>query len=209
MVERGLLITFEGPEGSGKSTQSALLARRLRGDGHEVVEVREPGGTAIGEEIRETLLRSSHPDMLPLTELFLFLAARTQIVDEVILPELEGGGVVVCDRFADSTTVYQGMARGIERDVVDRLNALACRDLKPDLTLLLDLDPDVGLARLTEKNRLDRETQSFHARVRAGYLALAQEEPGRFRIVDASAPVDEVAAQVWQAVQGLVRGNTT
>jgi dTMP kinase len=206
VVEGGLLITFEGPEGSGKTTQAQRLAERLRAAGRDVVEVREPGGTEIGEEIRDTLLRPRQNGMLALTELFLFLAARAQIVDEVILPALGAGKVVVCDRFADSTTVYQSLARGIDRTLVDRLNAAAIQDRKPNLTLLLDLDPEIGLARLSEKNRLDGEDADFHRRVRAGYLALAQEEPERFRMVDATEPPEIVADAVWQAVRDWGRG---
>jgi dTMP kinase len=206
VVEPGLLITFEGPEGSGKTTQASLLADRLRAGGRGVIEVREPGGTEIGEEIRTTLLKPRGDGMLALTELFLFLAARAQIVDEVILPALAAGKIVVCDRFADSTTVYQSLARGIDREMVDRLNAMTTQDRKPDLTLLLDLDPEIGLARLSQKNRLDGEDREFHERVREGYLVLAQEEPGRFRTLDAREPPDVVADAVWRAVRDWGRG---
>jgi dTMP kinase len=203
VVAGPLLITFEGPEGSGKTTQAAHLAERLRREGQDVVEVREPGGTEIGEEIRDTLLRQRPGGMTALAELFLFLAARAQIVAEVILPALADGKIVICDRFADSTTVYQGLVRGIERALVDRLNDMVMQQRRPDLTLLLDLDPEVGLARLRDKNRLDGEDHMFHQRVRAGYLALAQEEQERFRIIDAAAAPAAVAEAVWQAVRGL------
>ena len=203
----GRLITFEGPEGSGKSTQIARLAARLRDLVYDVLEIREPGGTAIGEEIRTILLRPRDGSMLALTELFLFLAARAQIVDEVILPAIAEGKIVLCDRFADSTTAYQSFARGIDRSLVDQLNDRACQGRKPDLTLLLDLPVEEGLARQSEKDRLDSETIGFHSKVRDGYLALAREERDRIHVIDASASPDEVEEAIWRAVTDECEGS--
>ncbi len=198
--KRGLFITFEGPEGSGKSTQLALLAQWLRDQGYEVLTTREPGGTRIGETIRSLLHDIRFTEMHPRAEILLYSASRAQLVEEVIRPALEAGKVVLCDRYADSTYAYQGYGRGLSLDQLREITDFATGGLRPDLTLYLDLVPEIGLARKvagkTEMNRLDRERIDFHRRVRAGYLELAGEEPERWRIIAAEESVEAVQAAI-------------
>lgn len=193
-----MFITFEGPEGAGKSTVLALIAERLRSTGIDVVTTREPGDGPLGPAIRQLILHGEALD--PRTELFLFLADRAQHTENLIRPTLAQGKVVLCDRYADSTVVYQGAARGLDRDFLIELNAFATQQLKPDLTVLFDLDPEIGLARLEGKDRLDAEPLEFHQRVRAGFLEMAKLEPQRWAIVDASQSKEEVAVAVWATV---------
>ncbi len=206
---RGLLITLEGIEGSGKTSQGARLAKRLREDNYRVVETREPGGTPLAEDIRHLLLAVSpsqrrHERMTPASEALLILACRSQHVAQVIEPALQEGAVVLCDRFLDSTLAYQGYGRGLDLQVLRTLNELATGGLTPDLTLLFDIPVTIGLARRrkqerqhgVERNRIDRETRRFHARVRKGFLALAAEDPDRIRIVDGKPDPDLVGTQV-------------
>lgn len=204
----GKFITFEGPEGSGKSTQIKLLAERLEGRGIKVLCTREPGGTATGEAIRNILQHDAVAEKLnERAELLLFTASRAQLMDQVIRPALDRGEWVVCDRFIDSTMAYQGFARGMSLDTLDRINDFAIGGRKPDLTLLLDLDIERGFLRLEERysdgkgsaDRFEREARDFHRRVRDGYHNLAEREPGRFRIINAAQSIEEVAAQVWDA----------
>ncbi len=187
-----MFITLEGPEGAGKTTQLRPLADFLRGCGYVVVTTREPGGTAIGDQIRHVLHDTTNVAMSPTAEVLLYAASRAQLVAEVIQPALAAGRVVLCDRYADSTMAYQGYGRGLDRDALATLTAIATGGLRPDLTLLLDLDVERGLARRRdegeEMNRLDLEAIEFHRRVRAGYLALAAAEPARWQIIDASRP---------------------
>ena len=187
-----MFITLEGPEGAGKTTQLRALADFLRGCGHAVVTTREPGGTAIGDQIRHVLHDTANVAMSPTAEVLLYAASRAQLVAEVIQPALDAGRVVLCDRYADSTMAYQGYGRGLDRDALAALTAVATGGLRPDLTLLLDLDVERGLARRRdegeEMNRLDLETLEFHRRVRAGYLALAAADPTRWQIIDADRP---------------------
>jgi dTMP kinase len=208
----GFFITFEGGEGTGKTTQIRRLAAHLEGLGRAVVVTREPGGTPVAEAARAVLL---DPALAPdgLTELFLLEAARRDHVERVIRPALEGGGVVLSDRFADSSTVYQGIVRGLGEELVIRLNRLATGDLEPDLTLVLDLDPVAGVARARARNaigsgaesRLDDEPAEFHRRVRAGFLRLAELHPDRVRLIDASGDEDAVFAAVLAALPGELR----
>ena len=195
-----MFITLEGPDGSGKTTQAHLLAHWLQEEGHPVVLVREPGGTTIGERIREVLHDPAHTGMSPWTEVFLYCAARAQVVAEIIRPALAAGQTVLCDRYADSTLAYQGYGRGLDLDALRRVLYLATGGLTPDLTFCLDISPEEGLARRRtgggEWNRLDRETVDFHRRVRAGYLELASLEPQRWIVVDAARPVDAVQADL-------------
>jgi dTMP kinase len=199
-----MFITFEGPEGGGKSTQIQLLAERLRRQGYGVVMTREPGGTAIGDQIRDVLHDTANTAMSPTAELMLYSASRAQHVAEVIRPALAAGQVVLCDRFADSSMAYQGYGRGLDRAMLAALTAIATGGLTPDLTLFLDLDVERGLARRAERgeemNRLDLEAVGFHQRVRAGYHALAAAEPARWVSLDADRPVAAVAADVWRVV---------
>lgn len=187
-----MFITLEGPEGAGKTTQLRALADYLRGCGYDVVTTREPGGTAIGDQIRHVLHDTANVAMSPTAEVLLYAASRAQLVAEVIQPALAAGRVVLCDRYADSTMAYQGYGRGLDRDALAALTAVATGGLRPDLTLLLDLDVARGLARRRdegeEMNRLDLETIEFHRRVRAGYLALAAAEPARWQLIDADRP---------------------
>jgi len=215
MNKRGRFITFEGIEGSGKTTQIKLLAEALRGDGFDVVLTREPGGTTIGERIRSVLLDSAHRSMAPIAELLLYAAARNQHVEEIILPAIEAGKTVLCDRYADATTAYQGAARSLERQTLKDVHRIATEGLWPDLTVLLDLPATDGLARALDRNRrspetasedrFEREALEFHERVRQGYLAIAREEPGRFAVVDASGDVGTLQGEVKKIVYDFLK----
>jgi len=200
-----MFITLEGPEGSGKSTQARLLVEALQQLGQAVLPTREPGGTPIGEQIRDVIHSLKNTDMQERTEILLFQASRAQLVEQVIRPHLIKGGVVVCDRYADSTLAYQGYGYG--RDLVQLRNliAFATGGLQPDLTLLLDLDAETGLKRRLsggEWNRLDALDLAFHQRVRAGYHHLAQASPERWAIIDADRPIESVQADIQQVVFG-------
>lgn len=198
-----MFITLEGPEGSGKTSQIKELAAYLQSLGYEVLTTREPGGTDIGDQIRQVLVRLENQGLHPRTEILLFLAARAQLVEQVIKPALAAGKVVLCDRYGDSTLAYQGYGHGLNMDALRSMLAFATDQLKPDLTLLLDLDVETGLQRKrkeAEWNRLDAYEVSFHERVRAGYLQLAEEEPERWQRVDASMPKDEVQTMLRQIV---------
>ena len=205
MSARGLFITFEGGEGSGKSTQILGLAKRLEAAGISVRTLREPGGTAVGEVVRTLLLDPEHVGLTPAAELMLYEASRAQLVAEVIEPALAAGEVVLCDRFYDSTTAYQGFGRGLDLARIGQLNAAATDGLVPDRTLVLDVDPAIGIKRATRAgaDRLEAEGSAFHERVRAGFAAIAAEEPGRVRIVDASGDRDAVSALVGAALSDL------
>lgn len=198
----GAFITLEGGEGSGKTTQAALLAERLRAGGADVVAVREPGGTPAGEAVRELLLDRAHDGMNATAELLLYEASRAQLVADVIAPALMRGAVVVCDRFSDSTTAYQGFGRGLPLSRIRALNDAATGGLVPDLTVVVDIDPACGLRRACGQcaDRLEAEDARFHGRVREGFLTLAREEPQRVVVVDGAAPVEEVSASVSRAV---------
>jgi dTMP kinase len=206
---RGLFITFEGGEGSGKSTQIRLLAERLRRAGREVVETVEPGGTRIGAQIRRILLDPANQDLRAMPEMLLYFASRAQNLEEVIEPALARGAVVLADRYTDSTMAYQGIARGLGEDAVRDLHRIACHGRDPDLTLLIDIDAGAGLRRTAVRNRetqstetrFDDEAAEFHCRVRAGYLRMAAREPERFRVVDGNANVETVASAVWEIVK--------
>ena len=209
---RGLFITFEGPEGSGKSTQLRGLARRLRAAGHPVLETAEPGGTPIGTQIRRVLLDARNQELCPTAELLLMFASRAQNVDQWILPALAKGEIVLCDRFTDSTLVYQGVARGLGSEVVYELDRIACRGLVPDMTLVIDIDTETGLARAHQRNdrtqdvetRLDQQSVAFHRQVREAYRRLAEDEPKRVRLIDGSRSVDDVAEEVWRQFEPLL-----
>ena len=197
-----MFITFEGPEGSGKSTQIPALAEFLQAQGHAVLTTREPGGTEIGEQIRAVIHDLKNTAMHPRTETLLYQAARVQIVEQIIRPHLAAGGIVLCDRYADSTIAYQGYGHQQNLDDVRLLVRYATEGLKPDLTLLLDIDVEAGLGRKQgeEWNRLDAYAVDFHRRVRAGYHQLAQEEPQRWVVIDASQSPEFVAAAIRASV---------
>lgn len=187
MRRRGIFITFEGPEGSGKSTQSKLLAAYLKKKGLKALCIREPGGTAAGEKIRRILLDRKNDGISPSCEMLLYMAARAQLVKEVIAPALEKGMVVICDRFLDSTLAYQGFGLGIDPVFIRRVGAFATAGIRPDMTILLDLSVSRGLRhRRQAEDRIEARALSYHVRVRKGYLKLAQEEPDRIRIVKVS-----------------------
>ena len=197
-----MFITFEGVEGAGKTTQIARLALRLRTEGRDdVLTTREPGDGPLGSELRRLAL---HPPagiiVEPRAELLIMLADRAQHVGQVIRPHLAGGGIVICDRYADSSVAYQGYGRGLDIAEITRLNDYATDGLKPDLTILLDLDPTLGLARQSERNIMEAESLAFHTRIRAGFLGLAAQEPERWVVVDAWRSAGDVEGDVWGAV---------
>ncbi|MBN2464389.1 dTMP kinase [candidate division WOR-3 bacterium] len=204
---RGVLVTLEGVEGSGKSTQAERLARRLTGLGVRCLSLREPGGTEIGEAIRSILLDPGYKEMHALTELFLYLASRNQLVREKVLPALDEGKVVVLDRFGDSSTAYQGFGRELGEKRVARLNKLATADLRPNQTVLVDVPIDVGRGRKASGvlDRLERERVEFHERVREGYLRVARRAPGRIKVVDGTLPADELEQSVFRHVEELLK----
>jgi len=211
----GLFITFEGIEGCGKSTQVGLLATHLAERGIKVLTTREPGGCPIADAIRRILLDPENAALVPCAELLLYAAARAQHVTEVIQPALERGMVVICDRFTDATLVYQGFGRGLELEVIHSLNRLVTAGTVPDLTLLLDMAPEEGLRRATQRNsaaalaheaRFDLEPLEFHGKIRQGYLTLAGQD-ARFRLIDARGEVAVVAQRIQQVVDAaLVAG---
>ncbi|MCG3163327.1 MAG: Thymidylate kinase [Acidobacteria bacterium] len=214
-MTRGKLITFEGIDGCGKSTQMRLLERYLAERGFTVVPTREPGGTVLGKKIRSALLDGGEGSVEPLAELLLYAADRAHHVRRVIMPALNEGKVVLSDRFYDATTVYQGYARGFDLTLVNQLNELATGGLKPDLTLLFDLDVETGLKRTLKRgagtgaeaaqpDRLDQEPMTFHEQVRAAYLEIAAREPQRFRVIPAAGSVEETFELVIKEIQNLL-----
>jgi dTMP kinase len=204
-ARRGLFIVFEGGEGTGKSTQMKLLRDWLAQEGREVVETREPGGTAIAERIRQILLDPMSKDMDPKTETLLFAASRAQHVAEVIRPALDRDAVVLSDRYVDSSIAYQGLARGLGEDDVLHLNVWATDELLPDIVVLLHLDPETGLNRAGRGDRMEQEDMAFHQKVADAYLHLAREYPSRFTVVDASGSVEQVHAQIRTAILPFVQ----
>ena len=209
MQKGSLFITFEGMDGSGKTTQMRRLAERLRERGRAVLESAEPGGTRIGMQIRRVLLDSANQELCPTAELLLYFACRAQNVDEWIVPALAEGKIVISDRFTDSTLVYQGCGRGLGADTVMALDRIACRGLVPDLTLLIDIDAETSLARAYARNasvqhretRMDEQSLEFHRKVYEAYHALAAREPGRLRIIDGRADRESMARQIWSVVE--------
>ena len=209
----GLFITFEGGEGVGKTTQLRLLTERLQQSGRTFVKTREPGGTPEAERIRNLLVQREGGDWVPMAEILLFFAARVQHAETLIRPALARGEVVVSDRFTDSTRVYQAYGRGVDRKVIEDVNTLTLGDFKPDLTIILDIDPQVGLARSLRatsaaatsaaqtEDRFEQLGISFHARIREGFLTIAAEDPDRCVVVDAAQDVDKVAETVWAIVE--------
>jgi dTMP kinase len=208
----GVFITFEGSEGCGKTTQIQRLAARLKDAGQPILVTREPGGTLLGESIRHLLkFAEEGKDMTPETELLLFAASRAQLVRRVIGPALEAGTWVIADRFMDSTTVYQGVARRLDHEAVRFINEFAVGELRPDLTLVLDMDPEEAHRRLPrrarpagEPDRMEQMPPEFYEAVREGYLSLAREEPERFRVIKAGRGVEAIEEEVWEHVRGLM-----
>jgi len=205
-----MFITLEGPEGSGKSTQIKRLAKRLESMGFPVITTREPGGTPIGDQIRQVLVRMENKELHPRTEILLFLAARAQLVEQLIKPALQDGKIILCDRYGDSTLAYQGYGHGLDLEKLRQMLDFATDHLKPDLTILLDLDVKLGLMRKKaedEWNRLDAYEVLFHERVREGYLNLAREEPNRWRIVDASQGIDAVQEYLLRIILDALKNH--
>jgi dTMP kinase len=211
----GLFVTFEGVEGCGKTTQAELLKQGLEREGHRVIITREPGGTDVGERIRDVLLDTRLSGMEPLAELFLYLASRAQHVRELIRPALAGGVIVVCDRFADASLAYQGAGRQIGEGSVQRLNEIATFGLVPDYTVLLDVPAELGLERTLKrvggearKDRIEKEKLDFHTRVRTGYLLLAEREPHRIAVLDGTRNKDELAREILNRVKRVLEEKT-
>lgn len=215
MSRRGKFITFEGLDGTGKSTQMRKLAAVLRAAGHKVVETREPGGTATGEKIRKVLLDSATAGLSPLAEMALMFASRAQHIAEVIEPGLAAGAIVLCDRFTDSTEAYQGSGRRLGSDAVLQLHRVLCGDMRPDLTILLDSNPHHSLNRARKRNkrtaktsgrghdenRFEQETRAFFGRVQDGFMAIAKREPGRVALVDARGTPGQTHQKIFEVVR--------
>lgn len=204
---KGLFISLEGIEGTGKSTQTRLLAEYLRQHGRIVVRTAEPGGTPISRRIRELLLSLDSREMDSVTELLLYNAARVQHIREVISPALARGEIVVSDRFSDSTLAYQGYGRAIDRTMIDALDTIATKGMKPDLTLLLDIDVEIGLQRnraINKRDRLELEDVAFHEKVRKGFLEIAAQEPGRVRIIDCSGSIESIQRNITDTVDAFL-----
>jgi dTMP kinase len=210
--KRGRFITFEGLDGSGKSTQIRVLAERLRAVGHEVFETAEPGGTPIGRKIRRILLDNTNHEITPIAEMLLMFACRAQNVDQWILPALGAGKIVLSDRFTDSTLAYQGAGRGLGAESVLDVDRIACRGLVPDLTIYIDLDPVTSLTRARARSqeqqdietRLEEQDIEFYRKVREAYRQLAADESSRFKLIDGARSPDEIAAEIWDNVQPLL-----
>jgi dTMP kinase len=206
---KGLFITFEGVEGCGKSTQMELLKGWFEKRGGNVLAVREPGGTKLGEKVRAILLDSQGEGIDPYAELFLYEACRAQLVNNIIRPALQKGLTVICDRFTDSTLAYQGYGRGLDIGAIISANALATKGLTPSITVLIDCDPEVGLRRAwkrieagaTGEDRFEREAIAFHRNVRAGYLEMAQKEPGRIKVVDGSREIPLIHREICDIIK--------
>ncbi len=213
MAKLGKFITFEGIDGCGKTTQLRLLAQRMRDNGLPIIETIEPGGTEIGKQIRRILLDAGNSALDARAELMLYFASRAQNVEQVIRPALASSTTVLCDRFTDSTLVYQGCGRGLESGSILEIDRFACRGLAPDLTILFDIDLAASRERSIARNqlsgtaetRIDDESAAFHARVREGYHALARQFPERIHVVDGSRSIHDLAKLVWEQVEPLVR----
>ena len=210
---KGRFITFEGIEGSGKSTQIALLANNLGSAGKRIKLTREPGGTSVGDQMRKILLDPENTGLVPTAELLLYAASRAQHLQEVILPSLADNVMVLCDRFSDATLAYQGYGRGLDKGLIRTIDRLVTAGIRPDLTLLLDIDAATGIARAHGRNssrgleaeaRFENEDIAFHERVRQGYLALAEQEPDRIQIVDASLPTVAVQAKIRMFIDDIL-----
>jgi dTMP kinase len=205
---KGKFIVLEGIDGSGKTTQLKLLGDKLKDRGLPVLHTREPGGTRIGDKIREILLNPEYQELVPRAEAFLYAAARAQHVAQVILPALAKGTIVLCDRFLDSSLAYQGFGRGIEVSLLERINEPATDGLVPDLTIVLDFCTEDGMDRINQSgrriDRIEREAGAFHQRVRMGYLALAERSPGRYRVINANRPVEQVHRDIMMVAEGVI-----
>ncbi|GAA1338090.1 dTMP kinase [Arthrobacter roseus] len=204
----GVFVAFEGGDGAGKSTQAALLGARLEADGRHVLQTREPGGTPVGEQLRSLVLEHGNGDIDARTEALIFAAARAAHVEQVILPALQEGKIVISDRYIDSSAAYQGAGRDLGVETVLELNAWATQGLQPDLTVLLDVEPDQGRTRRTAnqtaEDRLEAEPDDFHTRIRETFLALAEEDPTGYLVLNAQQDADSLATKVWQRLQPIL-----
>ncbi len=206
-MKKGLFITMEGPDGSGKSTQIALLKEYLEEEGYEVLITREPGGTVISEAIREIILNKEYTEMSSVTEMLLYASARAQLIAELVGPAIDNGKAVISDRFVDSSLVYQGMARGLGVDTVYEVNKLAIGKYMPDVTFLLDLPAEVGISRKKDQKELDRmelESLDFHRKVAEGYRQMAEKFPERIKTIDATLPIDEICGMIKEYISVLM-----
>lgn len=208
MRDQGFFITFEGTDGAGKTTQIQRLSADLKRANYDVYLTREPGGTAISEQIRNILLNSDYSEMAAITELLLYAASRAQHVSEVIKPALKSGKIVICSRFADATVIYQGYGRGVDLEKIYNLNRIATDNVTPDITFVLDLPVEIGLQRIQKSrkklDRLEGEKIEFHRRLRKGYQLLAKQEPQRLKIIDAQANSEQVYTQIQAVMQHLL-----
>ena len=205
-----LFITFEGGEGSGKSTQSKILFERLGTEGKKAILTHEPGGTDLGEKITQLLKWGEDEHICPLTEVMLFNASRAELVSRILKPALSAGKIVVCDRFIDSTLVYQGYGRGLNASTIKAVNSIATQGLMPDITFFLDLPVDDGLSRKrgTKPDRFEKENLDFHRRIRDGYLALAATEPSRWMVIDALLSKEMIADTIWDRIQKALKSHS-
>lgn len=201
---RGIFITFEGPEGSGKTTQSKRLYAFLKNASYNVLHLREPGGASISEAIRKILLAPENENMTPVTETLLYLAARAQLVREKIAPALKKGKIVILDRFHDSTLVYQGYAGGINLNILNKLGKFATGGISPDITFLLDIEPGKGLKRSCSNDRMERKTLAFHRKVRSGYLKLAQKDKRRIYLIKSDKDLESITAIIKEKIRKLL-----
>lgn len=212
-MNRGLFITFEGGEGTGKTTQVSLLEEFLIHKGYEVLITREPGGTSIGDQIRQILLDSKNSDIKPLTELLLYAASRAQHIQEKIEPAIKQGHIVLCDRFTDATLAYQGYARNLNRELISQLNHIATSGRNPDLTILMDGQPEICIRRAIERmenqiedeSRFEKESLDFHHKVRQGYLEIAMEDPERIKIIDCLDSVENIYHKICLEVEAKLK----
>jgi len=206
-TRRGCFLVLDGPEGAGKTTQVERLVQRLRDAGRKATSVRDPGSTPVSERIREVLLDRRLPEMDARTEVFLYMASRAEMVARIVRPALDVGLIVVCDRFVSSTVAYQGYAGGIDPELIWDLGRTACGGIEPNLTVILDLPVQEGLARarrLAEPDRIEAKDQTFHEKVRQGFLSMAEARPQVFGVVDASQPPDAVAEAIWEAAKRVL-----
>ena len=205
-LKHGIFITFEGPEGCGKSTQSKLLYDELKKRRYDCIYTREPGGTNLGEKIREVLLHSGRVMISDLAELFLFEAARSQIVKEVIVPALKAGKIIICDRFSDATFSYQGYGGKVPVEIIRALDHVATGGLKPDITILLDIDTLTGLKRAQHKgsDRMEKKDLGYHKRVRSGYLDLAKRHHKRIRVIRVTGSIEKTKGRIWREVERVL-----
>lgn len=208
MSNRGVFISLEGIEGCGKSTQAKILSDYMSELGYCVVQTREPGGTPVAEKIREVLLDPKNQDLTSRTELLLYLASRSQHVEQLIMPALKKGKIVICERFSDSTRAYQGYARGLDMDMIETLIRIATGNLEPDLTIILDMEVKEGLLRAERfknyKDRLESENLDFHNKVRRGYLEIAKNNPNRIKVISAKGSIDDIHLRIRQYIDELL-----